>query len=402
MAYPNDGNVNDFLVTESGRIQSQLDEQCRVESDVWNSLIMRNPFPLNMGQQLTKIVYERSGTDSAFLWNTLTINPLPGSGGTGNNANPAAVTINPAWNSWTFSLGYGAIDSNPLSIHDANLGLNFPDQLSATVGNLEGNVKDIWFDRKQDQFDYWCGHKVIAQLGVGTLPPESGATVPWLPVAANSQLTVELCWYNRDRTMRDGGKKGLDTVQGKSTPIMIVDPTVWRQILYSQNSHREDVRYSNDADVNVNPLGIKGEMFDFMWALNYKAPRYNFVGNQYVRVPFYENDAAVIGSAQEPSVAYLNAQYVVSYMFHPQVFELLVYDPEPSFNNGVSFESSTWMGKFKWINEYDRQFNQDKMTGYFRALLGSAPRPILPNLGYAVMSRLCPHDFPSSIGCMSS
>jgi hypothetical protein len=68
---------------------------------------------------------------------------------------------------------------------------------------------------------------------------------------------------------------------------------------------------------------------------------------------------------------------------------MLMYDPDPSYDNGVSFDASNWMGKFKWVNEYDKDSNPDRHTGWFRALLACASEPGLTNLGYAIRHQRC-------------
>jgi hypothetical protein len=55
----------------------------------------------------------------------------------------------------------------------------------------------------------------------------------------------------------------------------------------------------------------------------------------------------------------------------------------------VSFDASNWMGKFKWVNEYDKDSNPDRHTGWFRALLACASEPGLTNLGYAIRHQRC-------------
>ncbi len=395
MATPSFENVNDFLVTETGRIQSNMDRQSRARGYKWNSLVQRTPFPLGMGQTLSKVNYERTVPGDAFAWNQLTVND-----GTGNNANVPSVQIDPASTNFSFSLYYGAINSNPMTIHDANLSLNFADQLNSTVYNLEGNVLDIWEDRKQDEYDRLCGHKVICS-GNGNAPPESGTDQAWPNTNPTSQLTVEFLDECYDRLMRDGGSDGLDTVQGDPCPLVILEPEAKRDIFRNNTELSKNIRYSSDSDILLNPLGATMAYSNFKFVYNYRAPHWDFSGGTWTRRNFYSTSAATIGTKADPSLQYRNAQYATAYIFHPKVLELLVYDPDESYDNGVAFDASTWMGKFKWVNQKDNSVNIDGHTGYFRALLASASRPGLPNLGFALRYRRCQFDYNATacLGC---
>lgn len=400
MSAPDFTNVNDFLVTESGRIQSEMDKQTRARGYKWSGLVERNSFPLGMGQTLSKINYERTvPQQGGFAWNQVTVNPLPSVPSTSNNANVPTYQVNPASTPYSFSLYYGGLNSNPLTIHDANLSTNFPDQLNSIVYNLEGNVMDIWEDRKQDEYDRMCGHKIICQDGT---PPESGTDQAWPSSAPTSQLTVEFLEWAYDRLMRDGGAEGLDTVQGEPCPIVVIEPEGQRMLFRNNADHRKDIRYSSESDILLNPLGIKAAYSNFKYALNSRAPHHDYSAiTGWSRRNYYSESNATIGVKADPSLAYRNAQYATAYIFHPRVLELLMYDPDTGYNNGAEFDAVSWMGKFKWVNNKDNSLNIDGHTGYFRALLASATRPGLPNLGYAFRYKRCPHDF-NIVGCTNS
>src|SRR5690606_5355865 len=148
-----------------------------------------------------------------------------GTSPSGSNALIPADQIDPASTNYTYSLYYRALNSNPLTVHDANLSLNFAEQLSAIVKNFEDNILDLWEDRKQDEYDRVCGHKIIAEIDG---QPESGFDQPWINSVPTSRLTIEHLEAIYDRMMRDGAAEGLDTVQGIPTPIVIMEPEAWR------------------------------------------------------------------------------------------------------------------------------------------------------------------------------
>lgn len=392
-------DINDFLIAESGRVQSNMDKQSRARGYKWNSIVDRSAFPLGMGQQLTKVNYERTVANGSayngFDWNQIVLNPTSGS--TTNNTEYTVNEIDPAFTTFTFNLYYGALNSNPLTVHDANLSLNFPDQLNSTVYNLEGNVLDMWEDRKQDEYDRICGHKILCDASA----TETGYDVAWTASAPTSQLTIEYLEASYDALDRDGGADGLDTVQGQMAPLIILESEAQRMLFRNNENHRKDIRYSSDSDILMNPLGIKQAYSNFKYALNNRAPHWDFSDGTWTRRPYYSTSAATRGTKASPGLLYKNAAYATAYMFHPKVLELLVYDPETSYNNGVSFDANSWMGKFKWINQKDNSVNIDGHQGYFRALLASASRPGLPNLGYAFRYKRCAADY-NAVSCTVS
>ena len=408
MAFPSDGTNNNFCVAETGRIEKKFWMQARARG-IWTSQIKQKPFPLAMGETLTKVVWERSNPDTAFQWNTLSLN-----NGGASNANPTAQTINPAWSTYQFHLSYGALNSNPISIHDLALSLEGLQNLSKTFKNLQENVLDIIEDRKQDEYDRVCGHKLICR-GTGGLP-ESGFNQAWPSTPPDSQINLEFLEEGWDRLIRDGGAQGdwgsLDYVQGQPCPMIFISPEGQRAIFRQNTEHRDDLRYSSQADRLLNPLSSKipsirnpsiqsGAFGHFKYALNMRAPRYNFTAGQWVRVPYYSTSAATTGTKADPGVAYRNAAYEVCYLFHPAAMELCTYNPDPSYDNGVKFDSATFVGKFKWVNNKDNGNNIDGNQGFFRALLASATDPNLTNLAYAWMYKRCVHDY-NAIGCINS
>jgi len=391
MAVPNLSDINDFFVTQAGIIEQNMDRKDRVQGYQWNQLVQRNSFPLGVGFSITKTTLERSGPSSPFSWNTIAQNPAPPAAGSGNNANVPSVTVNPASTNYTYSLSYGAIDSAPISIHDINLSVNRMEQLDYDVFNLEGNVLDIWEDRKQDEYDRLAGHKVICQLNGA---PESGSDQSWLSQAPTSQLTLEFLKYGYNAMMRDGGQRGLDTVQGQPTPLVILEPEALDQILYNNEGHRKDIRYSSESDVLLNPLGINMAYGQFKYAVSFRIPRhdYNPATGVWTRRAFYSDTATTIGNKQDNSILYNNAAYGTAYIFHPDVYELLMYNPEASIGQ-ASWDARSWNGNVFWLNTKDNVYNKYGHTGYFSALLASSSRPKKPSLGWAFRYRRCPGNF---------
>lgn len=388
MSTPSLTAVDRFAAAESGRIQRDMLSQSRVRGYNWASVVKKSEFPLGMGQSLSKIVYERTIPASDSGWSQVTLNPTSGSAT--NNATVPTDQINQARTTLTYNLYYRGFNSQPISVHDLALGLNAAANIDSAVKNLEGNVMDVWEDRYQDEYDRLCGHKIIAEDNNGDTPTETGSDQAWANEAPTGQLSIELLELCYDNLMRDGGAEGLDTVQGRPTPLVITSPKSLRALLRNNDGFRKDIRWSSEKDVLLNPLGINFAYSDFKFAYNYRAPRWDYSGGTWTRRAFYATSSASVGTKADPASLYKNARYETTYIFHPKVFSMLMYDPDPNYDNGVKFEASNWMGKFKWVNGFDLTTNPDQHTGFFRALLACASEPGLTNYGYAIRHQICP------------
>lgn len=399
MSTPSLTAVDRFSVAESGRIQSSMLRQSRARGYNWASAIPKGEFPLHMGQSLSKVVWERTIPDSDSGWSQVTLNPTSASAS--NNATVPTDNISQARTTLTYNLYYRGFNSQPVSVHDLALGLNAAANIDSAVYNLEGNVMDVWEDRYQDEYDRLCGHKIIAENNSGDTPTETGSDQSWAAEAPTGQLSIEMLEYCYDSLMRDGGADGLDTVQGRPTPLVICSPETLRALLRQNTDLRKDIRYSSEADVLLNPLGIKQAYSDFKFVHNYRAPRHDYSGSTWTRRAFYGTSAASVGTKADPGSLYKGARYETTYILHPKVYKMLMYDPDPSYDNGVSFDASNWMGKFKWVNEYDKSTNPDRHTGWFRALLAGASEPGLTNLGYSIRHLRCRNSL-NLVGCSTT
>jgi len=87
------------------------------------------------------------------------------------------------------------------------------------------------------------------------------------------------------------------------------------------------------------------------------------------------------------NTSYLNAPYEMSIILHPQVMQTLTVQYPTSLGSGSSFESTTSIGEFKWVNKYDKDTNPDETMGFFRGIMEFAAKPMLTDYGWAIIHR---------------
>ncbi len=95
------------------------------------------------------------------------------------------------------------------------------------------------------------------------------------------------------------------------------------------------------------------------------------------------------GWVENPS--YHTAPYEMSFIVFPEVMEVQTLDYPGTLGSGSSFETQPRpLGSFKWVNEYDRDFNPDKTLGFYRGMFELAPKPKKVEYGVAIMHRRAP------------
>jgi hypothetical protein len=86
--------------------------------------------------------------------------------------------------------------------------------------------------------------------------------------------------------------------------------------------------------------------------------------------------------------AYKAAKYTTTVVFHPKAMEWLV--PNPNLKVGkLVYDAQNYRGDFRWINEYDKNCNPDKNSGYWRAKMACAVKQIFPQWGYYILHLRC-------------
>lgn len=400
MAFPDSNTIVADLQAESGRIEANMSAQAWAHDKWWSVLGRSGEFPRGMNATINNVVWDRSIPNTTFDWTPVAIN-----NGGPNNANPQAVTVFPASTTKSFTLEQGAVNSDAFSIHDAYLSLNFPEQLGYIVSNLENNVLDLWEDRWQDEYTRLAGHKIVATSGL----PETGSDVAWPLTPATSQATFPMLESIYYRLIFDGGDVGLPKVMNMPAPYCFCGMQNFVSFKRNNTVFRESFQYafmgSNASSPLINGLSdaasTKGTYSQFDFRLLKRPARWDFVGGDWVRRPFYETSAATIGTKAVVSQAYLDASHEDIYVFHPNVMDMLKYDPEGAYSNGVQFDSTNFYGKFKLINIPDLQLNIDGNTVFYRALLAAASKARLTNLGYVLRALRCDSDF-GMVGCSNS
>ena len=379
--------VNSYLQKQSGLISGDIARRGRFTSP-WNAVLEKDFFPDESGHTVSRVVYQRTiptvGVGAG--WNTVAGST---SLATSTACAPVAATLSSRTVLQTSQLAEYVVDSDLLCITDARAAVKFKAQVAAIKNNFEKNVIDIWEDRNRDQYTSLLPDENRFVFGAGQLLAGYGGE--FLAQPATSAIHQDVLDQLRWRMVHDGaGEEGAyGVVDGQPIFVVIMSSEQQRELIKGSASVREDYRYADPKEL-LKPFGIKRVYSGFYHLIDDKAPRYNYVAGEYVRVPFYTEDADGVAIVNPD---YHDALYEKVIIYHPKVCKCLMQKPLSDMGSGASVKAWNYAGEVQWINEYDRTCNKYMDTGYWSARLRAAYQPQIPEYGYEIMVLRCANAY---------
>jgi hypothetical protein len=385
MSQYNLADVNQQLQQEAGRIGEMISAKL-IGTDVWNRLIKQDTFPAGMGESIQTLIQERStvGNVSSTAWEDVGTND-----GTGNSCNPTPQTVEFARTLKSYNLQQSAIRSPGFCVNDLRTAWKAEEQLAGEVKVLKENSQWFWSNRYRDEFIRLCGNKVVTDVNDTLAMSVSGSDQAFPAVAPTFALDQGMLDQFYLDLARDSAEGHYAMVDGEPQYALICSPETSNYIKKQNSDIRQDLRFSSQVDELIKPFGASFAYSGFVHIVDRQAPRYNFVGGQFVRVPFYANAAATTGSKAVVNPAYRTAPYEVSVIYNPHVFTSRVAQVITSPGSGLKFDPVNYRGEFIWINNKDNVNNILGLTGYFYALFMQGSQPKRVEWGYAIMHLRC-------------
>jgi len=385
--------VNDLLVRESGRISKMIYRR-RLNSSVWlKSLIGQETWPEGMGYSISSLFYERVLPAETQPWADV----APNAGGA-SSCIPDATVIPVAQTLKSYNLQQTAVESLPICVNDLRYSFERGEQLKSVFDNLTQNVAWLWKDRYRSEYIRLAQHKVVLAAGL----PEASIAMP--ETAPTSILVQGVLDKFYTHLNQDGaGDEVSDRENGRPVFVAVMSDEASAKLILDNPDVRQDYRESPRVSELLAPLGITRSYKGWYHMIDVFPPRWDFdpdaeEGEQWTEILPYAGTAATYGTKQEVNPAYQAAEYEDTILFHPMVYKSLVPAPITSPGGNTGFESVSYRGEFKWINEYDRTFNPDKNTGYFRGILMQGSKPVYPQWGYVLRHKRCPSTL-GLVGC---
>tara|TARA_R100001510_G_C7649790_1_gene207259 strand:- start:710 stop:2092 length:1383 start_codon:yes stop_codon:yes gene_type:complete len=439
--------VLDAVLAQQSNMIGQDVYKSTLHVSPWIDLNPQTNFPEGQGYQMTTLVYDRAiptqgttGSTAGVNWNDIALveasnqfntsliegkQPLataskqhagPSGAQSGDESSGSLNNDGRAYLRFSkklkpYRLKRAIIESPKISLEDLMFATHREQQLSAITELMAESSRYTWENRNRDEFERIAGNLVTCQASgtkiatqvysttasalvdfEGVSFTENGGDIDLLNVAdtkndlpdANISNKILDMIYNRMN--RQGcGLEAYGRENGRPVYALVTSSET-SYFLMTEDGIRDDVRYNN-ARVSdlIAPLGVEKGFRGFYHLVDDLAPRFSIPTgtDDATRVlPYTVTLGVVSDNADYDDISV--AEYEAAYILHPQVLETQIPNPFRGAK-GVTFDPCTYRGEFKWTNIPHADSNPDGTVGYFRAILGSATKPIKPHFGYMLL-----------------
>jgi hypothetical protein len=379
--------VMDILQRESGRIMTPILKRRTFPRSIIMSLIRRGTFPNEMGETLTAVVYERSApTDAEPTWNTMTI----ADGAEGGLCLPPATKIPIASTTRTFSLARRVLEGPDICNIDIRPAVDLYNQLGSVAGILADYARIEWEIHDRHEYFRLCQTKVVVDsctdpTFTDTMATTYPAVCPTLPL---SMATVRI--FANALLLDGAGAEALLRGQGGS-PVgtMIVSLETRGNIIRQNAAIREDIRFSNEANILIRAFGVSHSYGDIVWLVDPYNRRFDCADGVSTEIAAFSLTAATKGQKAIVRPSYKTAPYEESTWFDPNVFTQLMLEPPVAPYPNFKFTPVDYTGMVQMYNIPDRTCNPDGNIIFHRMHLAAASYPVEPERGVAFLHERC-------------
>jgi hypothetical protein len=358
--------------------------------DPFLRFVTQSAFPDNMGAIVTNTIAQRTVAVGSG-WEDVGVT---GVSGETNSCLAPVKTVGYAFDQKTFKLRHQAIESNWICLEDVRTSAFPIDDVNNYIKILADNVNKEWIERYDN--DYLAfSTKVSVEPGLSESTSTSGFTSA-LP-APTSVLTLGVLREIYDRLYQDNAGDDGDAVTDDGSPVFNVfaERATIENLIKLNDDVRQDIRWSDRVNdllgANGSSLLPRKSYGGYVFHSRPFPKRFNDNGSGgFTEVAPYVSAGASVNGQNKYIInpAYKAAKYTSTVIFHPKAMEWLV--PNPNLKVGkLVYDAQNYRGDFRWINEYDKNCNPDKNSGYWRAKMACAVKQIFPQWGYYLIHLRC-------------
>jgi hypothetical protein len=382
-------SINDNFQRETGRIALGT-YRLGLYKDPFLRFVTQSAFPDNMGAIVTNTIAQRTVAVGSG-WEDVGVT---GVSGETNSCLAPVKTVGYAFDQKTFKLRHQAIESNWICLEDVRTSAFPIDDVNNYIKILADNVNKEWIERYDN--DYLAfSTKVSVEPGLSESTSTSGFTSA-LP-APTSVLTLGVLREIYDRLYQDNAGDDGDAVTDDGSPVFNVfaERATIENLIKLNDDVRQDIRWSDRVNdllgANGSSLLPRKSYGGYVFHSRPFPKRFNDDGaGGFTEVAPYVSAGASVNGQNKYIInpAYKAAKYTSTVIFHPKAMEWLV--PNPNLKVGkLTYDAQNYRGDFRWINEYDKNCNPDKNSGYWRAKMACAVKQIFPQWGYYLIHLRC-------------
>lgn len=380
-------NISQIFASDASRLEGQVYRKMRATGRV-AALMEKQNFPDGIGYNPSTVSTLRSGITGGSGWV-----PVQSPDNPTNNCQLDPGVITPARLIQNYGIVQNQVKSSLICLTDARFSYEWEQQVTQTKQNFVGNIVDLWEDYSKSQFQLWA-NKVVFNSSATVTTGASFANTPATYTATQSILNR---LYNR--IMQDGGgEEPYAKSNGAALLTLILSAEARENIIANNAATRQDFNfaqmgYGQKGAELLQSWGIDRAYGGYMHCIDYRMPRYNFVGGQYVQVPYYTTAASSIGGDQQiVNPDYENALYEVMYIWNPKAVIRQTPKPKSSVGAGTKFQAVNYNGDVIWANIPNLDTNLFQNNGVYAADLMAAFKPTVNcQYAYAIMVLRCPN-----------
>lgn len=369
--------------------------------DVWLSVIQRAPYPIEHGlTQSTFIIGRSEPTSDTETWGAIAGNP-----------NTCSVT----WNDVQYGFdertwspeGFGL--RGPVLCQD-ELIFNFKARafLEKYIMALEKRSRKSVSNRLQNIYQWLVpkhrAHSTDAgtQYGAGSGNAPSGATINGVPVATcqiDQDMLDEIAAQLNEEGANNPDDNGWIQI-GEDGPLynLYIGQRASQQIQLNNAERRQDTRWARPNEL-LKRMGAMRTIGNFRHLINLFPPRFNFVGNQYVRINTWLMSAGTKGTRAVINPDWRAAPYEGAFIIHPNV---MIEHIVTAINSGagLTWPTKSYFGEWKFVTGgknitdnteqagtdcYDPTEKLGRHFGEYK----HAIEPIFPEFGRMILFKRC-------------
>lgn len=340
---------------------------------IWMSIARRGAWMPGMGTILNVLQYERSApTDAEPTWNTITVTD----GQEGGNCLPATTKINVASTNRQFELKRIAFEGPDICNIDTMASFDLQNQLQSTLGILADYVRISWEIRYRHEYFRLVNTKVV--LDDATSPTTTtNQAASYAASCATLPLHIRILRRLSIDFMRDGaGAEALLRGSGGNPILTVITDSESAGNIARQNLNiREDIRFSNQANLLVRAFGVTYAYGDFTFLIDTTPRRFSCAAGVRLEIAPYSLTAAIKGQKAQINASWKTAAETETLVFDPEVVSFLIPQPPTAPAPNVQFNPVSYTGDIKLLNILDRVCNPLGTVVYHRADLMAASMP---------------------------
>jgi hypothetical protein len=387
--------ITDFLTRETGRYVTPIMQRRTFPRSIWMSIARRGAWMPGMGTTLNVLQYERSApTDAEPTWNDVTVTD----GAEGGSCLPATTRINVASTNRSFSLKRIAFEGPDICNIDTMHSFDLQNQLVSTLGIIGDYVRISWEIRYRHEYFRLVQTKVVLDDCDNPTRTDTAQT-SYSAVCADLPLHIRILRRLSIDFMRDGaGAESLLRGTGGNPLLTVITDSESAGNIARQNLNiREDIRFSNQANLLVRAFGISYAYGDFTFLIDTTPRRFSCSAGTRTEIAPYALTAASKGQKAIINSSWKTAAETETFVFDPAVVSFLIPTPPTSPAPNVQFNPVSYTGDVKLLNILDRVCNPLGTVVYHRADLMAASMPGDIERGAAIVHLRCEPE-----GCQTS